>query len=104
MRNASNNMHRELFITVPPLYLRRLLSRLRGLFGSVNEPVLETRLSESRVIVRNQRPLAHLDAVIPPVRVGDHLAGILKRRQVPPDEFIQTKLFGSPDFNGAIHG
>src|SRR4051795_8983562 len=86
-----------------PAHSCRLQARLRGLFGSANKPVFETRLAESRVVVRNQRPLAHLETVVPPVRVGDHLAGILKRCEVPPDDFIQTKLFGSPDFNGSLH-
>lgn len=103
MRDASNNMHRELFILFPPLYLRRLQSRLRGLFCRLLEPVFEARLAESRVVVRNQRPLAHLDTVVARVRVRDYLAWILARSQVPSGEFIQTKLFGPPDFNGAIH-
>src|SRR5437667_1135800 len=60
MGDACNNMHRELFITVPPLYLRRLQSRLRGLFCRLIEPVFEVRLAQLRVIVRNQCPLGLL--------------------------------------------
>src|SRR5215831_17367319 len=80
-----------------------LPARLCDWFCRLSEPVFETRLAESRVIVGNQRPLAHLDAVVPPVWVGDDLAGIVKRRQGPLGEFIQTELFRPPDFNGAIH-
>jgi hypothetical protein len=81
MRNASTIRNRDLFTM---LCLRRNLcpvqTRLWGSFGSVDEPVFETRLSESRTLVRDQRSLAHLDAVVPPVRVGDHLAGIVQTR------------------------
>ena len=72
------------------------------LFSSA-KPVIEARLAESRVIVRNQCPLAYRDTEITRVRVGDYLAWILARSQVPSDEFVQTKLFGPPYFNGAIH-
>src|SRR5437762_3392283 len=56
--------HRELFITVTPLYLRSLQSRLPGLFCRLFEPVFETHLAQSRGIVGKQCPLAHLDAVV----------------------------------------
>src|SRR5258707_13283465 len=84
--------------------LCRLPTRLCDWFCSLSEPVFKTRRAESRALIGNQRPLAHLDAVVPPVRVGDHLAGIPKRRQGPSGEFIQMKLFRPPDFNGALHG
>src|SRR5258708_699043 len=104
MRDASINTHRELLIPSTPLYLHRLQRRLRGLFCSLVEAVSESRLAESRVVVRNQGPFAHLDAVVARVRVRNYLARILARGQVPPGEFIQTKLFGTPYFHGAIHG
>jgi hypothetical protein len=66
------------------------------------QPVLEARLAESGVIVRNQCPLAHRDTEVARVRVGDYLARIRARSQVPSDEFVQAKLFGAPYFNGAI--
>ena len=81
--------------------LRRL--QMWDLLGSLTEPVFEARLAESRVIVRNEGPLAYLDTVVARVRVGDYLAWILARSQVPPDEFIQTELFGTAYFNGVIH-
>src|SRR3954468_6912701 len=87
----------------PRLRLCRLPARLCDWFCNLSEPVFEMRRAESRALIGNQRPLAHLDAVVPPVRVGDHLAGIPKRRQGPSGEFIQTKLFRPPDFNGALH-
>jgi hypothetical protein len=43
-----------------------------------------------------------MDAVVARVRVRDDLAWILACGQVPPDEFIQTKLFGAPYF-AVIH-
>ena len=89
MGDACNNMHRELFITVPPLYLRRLQSGFRGLFCRLIEPVFEVRLAQLRVVVRNQRPLAHLDTVVARVRVRDYLAWILARSQVPSGEKAQ---------------
>ena len=84
------------------LHLRPLPTRLWDLFRRV-KPVFEARLAESRVVVRNQRPLAHLDTVVARVRVRDYLAWILARSQVPSDEFIQTKLFGTSYFHGGIH-
>jgi hypothetical protein len=90
--------------SVAPLYLRRLVSRLRGLFCRLIEPVFEMRLAQLRVIVRKQRALAHLDAVVARMRLRDYLARILARSQVPSGEFIQAKLFRASDFNCAIHG
>src|SRR5258705_5153420 len=87
----------------PSLHLCRPQIRLWDLFRNVTEPVFEARLAESRVIGRNQGPLAHLDTEVARVRVRDDLAGILARSQVPSDEFIQTKLFRTPYFNGAVH-
>ena len=84
--------------------LRRLPSRLWGLFCSLIEPVFEKCLAQLRVIVRNQCPLAHRDPDVARVRVRDYLARILARSQVPPGEFIQAKLFRPPDFNHAVHG
>src|ERR1700674_2213843 len=89
---------------VPPLHLRPLLSRLRGLFCRLIEPVFEVRLAQLRVIVGSQCPFAHRDPVVTRVRVRDYLARILAGSQVPSGEFIQTKLFRPPDFNGAIQG
>src|SRR5207237_2927235 len=66
--------------------LCRQQSRFRGLSCRLIEPVFETRPAQLRVIVRNQCPLAHLDAVVARVRVGDYLAGILARSQVPSGE------------------
>src|SRR5258707_3135985 len=88
----------------PPPRLCWLPTRLCGWFCNLNEPVVETRRAESRALIGNQRPLAHLDAGVPPVRVRDHLAGIPQRRQGPSGEFIKMKLFRPPDFNGALHG
>src|SRR5262249_47864078 len=68
------------------------------------EPVFEARLAEPRFIARNQRLLAHLDAVVARAQVSDHLAGILARRQVAPNDLIQTKLFRPADFHNAFHG
>ena len=65
---------------------------------------LTMRLAQLRVIVRNQCPLAHRDTGVARVGVGDYLARIVARSQVPPDEVIQPKLFRPSDFNGAIHG
>src|SRR3954470_10339328 len=80
-----------------------LRRRTRNSYG-LSPPGFETGLAEPCVIVGNQRSLAHLDAVVPPVRVGDHLAPILMQRQEAPGEFIQAKLLWPPDFNHAIHG
>src|SRR5260370_20133 len=67
------------------------------------EPVRETRLAEPRVIARNECALAKLHAVVARVRVSDNLARILVCGQALPDEFIETKLFRPPYFNGAVH-
>src|SRR5581483_10747062 len=83
--------------------LRWLPTRFRDWFCNLLEPLVETRRAESRVILGNQRPLAHRNAVVAPVRIRDHLAGIVKRRQGPSGEFIQVKLFRPPDFNRALH-
>ena len=78
-------------VRVPMLSLSRVMAKTTANYAyypeyhsSHDTPELasSTRLAESRVIVRNQRPLAHLDAVVPPMRIGDHLAGILQRRQI----------------------
>src|SRR5437899_10178530 len=103
MRNANTDIGREIFIIVR---LRCTYARCGSVFGTgfvSVQPVLEARLAESGVIVRNQCPLAHRDPVVAPARVGDYLAWILARSQVPSDEFVQAKLFGAPYFNGAIH-
>src|SRR5437016_7262680 len=97
-RHRSLDLHNR----SPSLHLRPLRKRLWDWFRSV-QPVLEARLADSGVIVRNQCPLAHRDPVVAPTRVGDYLAWILARSQVPSDEFVQAKLFGAPYFNGAIH-
>ena len=44
------------------------------------EPRLETRLAEPRVIAGDQRPLAHLNAVVARMRVSDNLARVLACR------------------------
>src|ERR1700731_1142355 len=67
------------------------------------EPVRETRLAEPRVIARNECALAKLHAVVARVRVSDNLARIFVCGQALRDEFIETKLFRPPYFNGAIH-
>src|SRR5690242_5912748 len=83
--------------------LRRLYSGLWGLLDSVIEPVFERCFTESRVIVWNQRSLAHLDTEVARVRVSNCFARILLRCQEPSDEFIHMKLFRPSYFNGAIH-
>src|SRR6185369_758121 len=103
MRNAGNNMRRRLVITVPPLYLRRLQSRLPGLLYRPLKPVVETHPAQLRVIVGKQCPLAHSDPVVARLRVRDYLSRVLARGQVPPGGFIQTKLLRSPDLNSAVH-
>jgi hypothetical protein len=67
------------------------------------KPGFETRLTESRVIFRNQCPLTHFDTEVARLRVSDNLARIFVCRQAHSDEFIQTKLFRPAYFNGAIH-
>src|SRR5580704_4614345 len=76
----------------------RLRRRTRNLWCGLSQPGFEPGLAETCVIVRNERPLAHLDAVVPPMRVGDHLARILVRVEKPPGEFIEAKLFWPPQF------
>lgn len=67
------------------------------------EPVRETCLAEPRVIGRNECAFANLYAVIARVWVSDNLARIIPCGKSLPDEFIETKLFRPPYFNGAIH-
>ena len=57
------------------------------------EPVFEMRLSESRVTAGNERGLAHLNAVVARLRVGNYLARILACGETSPNQLIQTKLF-----------
>src|SRR5689334_21219810 len=83
--------------------LRRRTARVADLFRRLLEPIFETCLAGLRAAVRNQRPLAHLDPVVTRMHVGDHFAWILARRQVPPDGFIEMKLFRPADFHGAVH-
>ena len=74
----------------------RLRRRTRVLRCRLSQPAFETGLAESCVIVRDERPLAYLDAVVPPVGVGDDLARILVRGEKPPGELIEAKLFWPP--------
>src|SRR5215475_11541778 len=69
----------------------------------MTDPVFESRLAESRVIVRNQCPLAHRDTEVASAGIRDYLAWILARSQVLPDEFVQAKLFGPPYFDGGLY-
>jgi hypothetical protein len=41
------------------------------------EPVLETDLAESRVVGRNQRPLAEFGPEVPRMRINDNLARVV---------------------------
>src|SRR5262245_51997357 len=103
MKNASTNIGFEMVISCsPPLYLP-WAADLYGLICGLTEPVFETHLAESRVIAGNQCARAQLQAVIPRVRVRDHLARILACSQAASNEFIKTKLFRTSDFNGAVH-
>ena len=69
----------------------------------VFEPVGEARLAEPRIIVRNERALAKLHAVVACVPVGDNLASIVLCSQTLLDELIETEFFWPPYFNGGIH-
>src|SRR5947209_19232792 len=80
----------------------RLPSRSRDLICGLAEPRFETCLSESRVTAGNERGLAHLDAVVARLWVGNNLARILACGKISPDQFIQTKPFRAPYFNCAI--
>src|SRR5205823_9241867 len=80
----------------------RLPSRSRDLICGLAEPRFQTRVSESRVTAGNEGGLAHLNAVVARLRVGEYLARILACGKSSPDQFIQTKLFRAPYFNGAI--
>src|SRR6266478_8161907 len=75
----------------------------RSFRRGLSDPGYETRLAESRAIAGNECLLAHFDSVVARLRVCDNLARILFCGQVLPGEFIETKLFRSPYFNGAIH-
>ena len=50
----------------------------------------------------NERRLAHSNAVIAGLRVGDNFAGIFASGESLPDEFIETKLLRPSYFNSAI--
>ena len=71
--------------------------------GGMFDPVRETHLAESRPIAGKKCALAKLHAVVARVGVGDNLARILSSGKKLPDEFIETKPFGPPYLNGAIH-
>src|SRR5262245_34437763 len=55
------------------------LSRRRRDAGGLTEPVVEPGQSEHRAVVRHERVLLHMDAVVAGVRVGHDLAWILRR-------------------------
>ena len=116
MRNTSTKINFVIVMNQPFAYHRcaaplplvtlhrlRLRFRTLDLTCGLTEPGFETRLAESRVVAGNECALAHLHAVVARVRVSDNLARILACGQTPPDEFIETKLFRPPYFNGAIH-
>ena len=68
----------------------------------LREPSFEACLTESSIITRNERSLAHLDTVIARVRVSDNLSRITGCGQSPPGELVETKLFWPADLDGAI--
>ena len=75
----------------------------RALTLRLAEPGFETRLAKSRIIAGNERLLAYGDTVVTRLWISNNLTRILPRGQTSPNEFIETKLFRSPDFNSAIH-
>src|SRR3954462_627083 len=79
-------------------------SSSRVLICGLAEPRFEKRLSESRVTAGNERGLAHLNAVVARLCVGNNLARIVARGKILPDQFIQTKPFRPRYFNSAIQG
>src|SRR5580765_5446871 len=87
---------------LPPPRLCPLQNRFLFLFGGLNQPVFETRLTEPRTLLRYQRPFTHLNAVVDRTRIRDHFARIVEGRQGLPHALMQTKYLRSPDFHGAI--
>src|SRR5689334_8063011 len=77
-----------------------LVGARRRFRRGLSEPGFETRPAELSSIVGNERLLAYLDTVVARLRVCDNFARILVCGQTFPDEFIETKLFRPPYFNG----
>ena len=104
-KGSSNINSLKLAISCPRgRFFCRLPSRGRHLISGLAKPRFETRRSESRVTAGNEGGFAHLNAVVARLRVGNNLARILACGKSSPDQFIQTKLFRAPQFNGSIQG
>jgi hypothetical protein len=67
------------------------------------EPVFETNLTESRVIARNECALAQFGAEVARLRVRDNRARIVAGAEALSDQRIEAELFGTGNFNDAIH-
>src|SRR5258706_2460999 len=79
-----------------------LRMRARNLCCGLSQPGFETGLAESCVIAGNQRFLAEFRSRITSVWISDDFAGIFKRDQSPPDEFIHAKLLRASNFDDAV--
>src|SRR5262245_48051865 len=82
--------------------LRAPCIRLRDLPCRAAEPVLETRLPESRVLARHEGALGQQRAGVTRIRVSANLARIVACAQVPSDELVETELLGSRHLKCAI--
>src|SRR5690242_2614704 len=77
--------------------------RTRALSLGPLNPGFETRFAKSGAFAGDQRSLTELRAGISRTRIGDDLTRIIELCQAPADEFIQSKLFRPPDFDGALY-
>src|SRR5262249_43175318 len=85
------------------LSTRSQSSRSRNFSCGLGEPGFETRFTEPCVIAREQCSLAEFRPGIKRFWVSDDFARIFERRQAPPYQFIQAKLFRACNFDDAVY-
>src|SRR5438270_11532599 len=68
------------------------------------EPLGEPDVAESRLAPGNQRPFTEFGPEVPRVRIGDNLAGVVVRGEALTDQFVETELLRTGDFDDAVDG
>ena len=68
----------------------------------LGEPLAEPDVAESRLALGNQRAFTEFGPEVPRLRIGDNLAGIVVRGEALTDQFVETELLRTGDFNGAV--
>src|SRR5262245_20622459 len=77
-------------------------SLLTPLERRLAEPLIEPDVAESRLAPGNQRSFIQFGPEIPRVRIGDDLARVVGRGESLTDQRVETELFRTGHFNGAV--